>query len=81
MILLQFKTGQEMHLGVKTQRGVLDVTAALSDRYGEKKPWREMVNGTFALDEANAALRAVEERTAIKAVITPNPDLVGTLPV
>ena len=31
MILLQFKAGQEMHLGVKTQRGVVDVTSALSD--------------------------------------------------
>ena len=31
MILLQFKAGQELHLGVKTRRGVLDVTAALSD--------------------------------------------------
>ena len=32
MILLQFKTGKELHLGVKTQPGVLDVTGALSDR-------------------------------------------------
>jgi 2-keto-4-pentenoate hydratase/2-oxohepta-3-ene-1,7-dioic acid hydratase in catechol pathway len=31
MILLQFKSGQEMHLGVKTQHGVVDLTAALSD--------------------------------------------------
>lgn len=31
MILLQFKTGQEWHLGVKTQTGVVDVTAALND--------------------------------------------------
>jgi len=31
MILLQFRTGQEMHLGVKTQRGVVDVTAARSE--------------------------------------------------
>jgi hypothetical protein len=35
-----------------------------------------MVRGAFALYRANAALRAVEERSAIKAVITPNPDLV-----
>jgi len=32
MILLQFEAGQELHLGVRTQRGVLDVTGALSDR-------------------------------------------------
>ena len=32
MILLQFKTEQEWHLGVKTQHGVLDVSAALNDQ-------------------------------------------------
>jgi 2-keto-4-pentenoate hydratase/2-oxohepta-3-ene-1,7-dioic acid hydratase in catechol pathway len=31
MILLQFKSGQEWHLGVKTEKGVVDITAALSD--------------------------------------------------
>lgn len=31
MILLQFKSAQEWHLGVKTENGVVDVTAALSD--------------------------------------------------
>ena len=31
MILLQFRTGQEMHLGVKTQTGIVDVTAALNE--------------------------------------------------
>jgi 2-keto-4-pentenoate hydratase/2-oxohepta-3-ene-1,7-dioic acid hydratase in catechol pathway len=31
MILLQFKSGQEWHLGVKTKQGILDVTAALND--------------------------------------------------
>jgi 2-keto-4-pentenoate hydratase/2-oxohepta-3-ene-1,7-dioic acid hydratase in catechol pathway len=31
MILLQFKSGQKWHLGVKTEGGVVDVTAALSD--------------------------------------------------
>jgi len=32
MILLQFKTEQEWHLGVKTQHGVLDVSTALNDQ-------------------------------------------------
>jgi 2-keto-4-pentenoate hydratase/2-oxohepta-3-ene-1,7-dioic acid hydratase in catechol pathway len=32
MILLQFKTGQGWHLGVKTQRGVVDVSGALNDQ-------------------------------------------------
>jgi threonine dehydrogenase-like Zn-dependent dehydrogenase len=49
---------------------------ALSARYGSQKPWRDMVSGRFTLDQANEALAAVESRTAIKAVITPNPALV-----
>ena len=49
---------------------------ALTARYGDRKPWREMVSARFTLDRAGEALRAVEERTAIKAVITPNPGLV-----
>lgn len=48
---------------------------ALTARYGSQKPWREMVSGRFTLDRASEALHAVEERTAIKAVITPNPGL------
>ena len=31
MILLQFRTSKGLHLGVKTQQGVVDVTAALND--------------------------------------------------
>ena len=49
---------------------------ALTARYGSQKPWREMVTARFTLDHAGEALRAVEERTAIKAVITPNPGLI-----
>jgi L-iditol 2-dehydrogenase len=49
---------------------------ALTARYGTQKPWREMVSGRFTLEQANDALAAVENRTAIKAVITPNPALV-----
>ena len=49
---------------------------ALTARYGAQKPWREMVSGRFTLERAGEALRAVEDRTAIKAVITPNPGLV-----
>jgi threonine dehydrogenase-like Zn-dependent dehydrogenase len=48
---------------------------ALTARYGGRKPWRDMVSARFTLDQASEALRAVEERTAIKAVITPNPGL------
>jgi D-arabinose 1-dehydrogenase-like Zn-dependent alcohol dehydrogenase len=49
---------------------------ALTARYGELKPWREMVSGRYELDKANDALAAVAARTALKAVITPNPALV-----
>jgi 2-keto-4-pentenoate hydratase/2-oxohepta-3-ene-1,7-dioic acid hydratase in catechol pathway len=31
MILLQFKAGQQWHLGVKTEHGIVDVTGALND--------------------------------------------------
>src|SRR5688500_8574481 len=31
MILLQFRTSEGLHLGVKTQQGAVDVTAALND--------------------------------------------------
>jgi L-iditol 2-dehydrogenase len=49
---------------------------ALAARYGDQKPWREMVTQRFTLEQAGEALAAVENRTAIKAVITPNPGLV-----
>jgi threonine dehydrogenase-like Zn-dependent dehydrogenase len=47
----------------------------LTARYGELKPWRDMVSGRYTLDRASDALRAIEERSAIKALITPNPSL------
>lgn len=50
---------------------------ALTARYGDKKPWREMVSTRFTLEQADEALAAVENRTAIKAVITPNPSLLS----
>ena len=49
---------------------------ALTARYGDKRPWREMVSARFELERADEALTAVEQRTAIKAVITPNPSLI-----
>jgi threonine dehydrogenase-like Zn-dependent dehydrogenase len=48
----------------------------LTARHGDAKPWREMVSGRYTLDRASEALAAVESRTAIKAIITPNPQLV-----
>lgn len=46
---------------------------ALTARFGDVKPWREMVSGRYTLANAEAALAAVEKQTAIKALITPNP--------
>ena len=40
-------------------------------RFGGAKPWREMVGGTYALADAAQALKAVEDRTAVKALIRP----------
>ena len=45
---------------------------SLTARFGAMKPWREMVSGRFGLDRAGDALAAVENRTAIKALIVPN---------
>jgi L-iditol 2-dehydrogenase len=44
---------------------------ALTARYADRKPWHEMVTARFSLEQANEALAAVENRTAIKAVIVP----------
>ena len=49
----------------------------LAARYGDVKPWREMVSGRYTLEQAGQALAAVESRSAIKAVITPNPSLIA----
>jgi threonine dehydrogenase-like Zn-dependent dehydrogenase len=48
---------------------------SLTAKFGDQKPWREMVSGRFDLEHADEALKAVEDRTAIKALITPNPGL------
>jgi L-iditol 2-dehydrogenase len=47
----------------------------LTARHGATTPWRDMVSGRYTLDRASDALRAVETRSAIKALITPNPSL------
>jgi L-iditol 2-dehydrogenase len=47
----------------------------LTARFGDVKPWREMVSGRYTLERASDALAAVESRSAIKALITPNPGL------
>jgi threonine dehydrogenase-like Zn-dependent dehydrogenase len=43
----------------------------IAARFGANKPWREMVTATYPLEDANTAARAVESRTASKALIDP----------
>lgn len=43
----------------------------LAARFGDRKPWREMVSGSYPLERAGEALAAVENRTALKALIQP----------
>jgi L-iditol 2-dehydrogenase len=45
---------------------------ALAARFGDQKPWRQMVSGRYTLDQAGEALKAIEQRTALKAIIVPN---------
>ncbi len=44
----------------------------LTARFGDVKPWREMVSGRYPLERASEALEAVASRSAIKALIVPN---------
>jgi L-iditol 2-dehydrogenase len=44
----------------------------LTARFGDRKPWREMVSGRYSLEEAGKALQAIEARSALKAIIVPN---------
>ena len=46
---------------------------AIAARHGDRIPWREMVSRTYSLDQAGAALDAVERREVLKALIAPNP--------
>jgi L-iditol 2-dehydrogenase len=41
-------------------------------RFGDRIPWRRMVHEPYPLERAEAALRAVEERRTLKAIIRPN---------
>ena len=43
----------------------------LAARFQDRIPWRDMVTGRFGLDQAGDALRQVEERRLLKALIVP----------
>jgi len=45
---------------------------SIAARHGDRIPWREMVSRTYVLDQAGAALAAVERREVLKALIVPN---------
>ena len=42
----------------------------IAARFGDEKPWREMVSGRYPLDRVADGLRAVESRSAVKAIVT-----------
>ena len=42
----------------------------LAARFGAEKPWREMVGGRYSLENVSDGLRAVEIRSAVKAIVT-----------
>ena len=44
----------------------------LAANFGGEIPWAGMVSTPYALDDAGRALRAVESRERVKAIITPN---------
>jgi D-arabinose 1-dehydrogenase-like Zn-dependent alcohol dehydrogenase len=44
----------------------------IAARYGDMKPWREMVGGRFDLRDASRALETVASRSAVKALIVPS---------
>jgi threonine dehydrogenase-like Zn-dependent dehydrogenase len=44
----------------------------LVTRFQGEKPWREMVSGRYPLERAGEALSAIENRSALKAIIVPN---------
>jgi D-arabinose 1-dehydrogenase-like Zn-dependent alcohol dehydrogenase len=44
----------------------------IAARHGDRIPWREMVSRTYSLEQAGAALAAVERREVLKALIAPN---------
>jgi threonine dehydrogenase-like Zn-dependent dehydrogenase len=43
----------------------------IAARFGDEKPWREMVGGRYPLDRVADGLRAVETRSAVKAIVAP----------
>jgi L-iditol 2-dehydrogenase len=44
----------------------------IAARHAGRVPWRDMIGARFGLEEANEALRAVEQRRVTKAIIVPN---------
>ena len=43
----------------------------IASRFGDKVPWREMVGGRYDLTHVADGLRAVETRSAVKAIVVP----------
>src|SRR5687768_12554575 len=43
----------------------------ITARFGQEKPWREMVSKSYQLSDAALALAAIEKRSEVKALIAP----------
>jgi L-iditol 2-dehydrogenase len=43
----------------------------IAARFGHAKPWSRMIGGRYPLEKINDALAAVEDRSAIKVLVTP----------
>jgi threonine dehydrogenase-like Zn-dependent dehydrogenase len=43
----------------------------LAARFGDRAPWSAMMTGQYSLEQCGEALAAVENQSAIKAVIAP----------
>jgi threonine dehydrogenase-like Zn-dependent dehydrogenase len=43
----------------------------VASRFGDQKPWRDMVTGRYPLTDAHKALNSIASRSALKALIVP----------
>ena len=58
-------------VGVRS-RTIMEWSIRVMAKHRERIPWGAVVTRRYSLDQANEALRAVEEREVLKAAIVPN---------
>ena len=49
-----------------------EASEEIAARHGDAVPWREMASRAYSLEQAGEALKAVERRDVLKALIAPN---------